>query len=51
MASAIREGDWKFIKSFETDSTYLYNLKDDLAEANNLIKEHPEKADTCYKQN
>ena len=45
MASAIREGDWKFIKSFETDSTYLYNLKDDIAEANNLINEHPEKAD------
>lgn len=44
MASAIREGDWKLISSFETDSTYLYNLKEDIAEVNNRITQHPEKA-------
>ncbi|WP_321373314.1 sulfatase [uncultured Draconibacterium sp.] len=45
MGAAIREGDWKLITEFETEQSYLYNLKDDLAEENNLSKEFPEKRD------
>lgn len=43
MGAVIRDGDWKFIWDFETDSTYLYNLNKDLAEANNRASEYPEK--------
>lgn len=44
MGAAIREGDWKLIWDFETDSTFLYNLKDDLAETNDLTAKQPEKS-------
>jgi arylsulfatase A-like enzyme len=44
MASAIREGDWKLIKEFESEKLYLFNLKEDLGENKNLISEYPEKA-------
>lgn len=44
MGAVIREGDWKLIWDFETDSTLLYNLRDDLAEANNLDAKHREKS-------
>lgn len=40
MGAAIREGDWKLIWDFETDSVFLYNLEKDLAEANNLTDSH-----------
>lgn len=36
MGAAIREGDWKLIWGFESDTIYLYNLKEDLGETNNL---------------
>lgn len=42
MGAAIREGDWKLIWAFETDSTYLYNLKDDLGESNDLALMQPD---------
>lgn len=45
MAAAIREGDWKLIKEFETEEIYLYNLKEDLGEEHNLCFEFPEKRD------
>lgn len=45
MAAAIRKGKWKYIIEFETEKEYLYNLDDDIAERNNLIKEHPEKGE------
>ncbi len=45
MGAAIREGDWKLIDEFETKKLYLFNLKDDLAEENNLAGEFPEKRD------
>lgn len=47
----IREGDWKFLeitkvnrknKSSQTTS-YLFNLKDDVGEQNNLITQYPER--------
>lgn len=42
--SVIREGDWKLVQYFEDDSVELFNLKEDLAEAKDLSKEHPRKA-------
>ncbi|WP_158973665.1 sulfatase [Cellulophaga sp. L1A9] len=42
MASAIREGDWKLIWEFESDSVHLYNLKQDLQETDNLVYKYPE---------
>lgn len=34
--SIIREGDWKLIKRYETNSFELYNLKEDIGEENDL---------------
>ncbi|PWJ57887.1 arylsulfatase A-like enzyme [Dyadobacter jejuensis] len=36
MAAAIREGDWKLIKDFESEELYLFNLKEDVGETKNL---------------
>ena len=36
--SAIREGDWKLIELFETNSVELYNLRNDISESNDLSK-------------
>ncbi|PAY19492.1 aryl-sulfate sulfohydrolase [Rhodopirellula sp. SM50] len=41
--SAIREGDWKLLRG--GDREYLYHLKNDLQEQQNLAGEHPEIAD------
>lgn len=43
-ASAIRVGDYKLIEWFEDDSLELYNLKDDIGEKNNLVKQMPQKS-------
>jgi arylsulfatase A-like enzyme len=45
MGAAIREGDWKLIKEFETEELYLYNLKEDLEEAYNLSMKYQGKRD------
>ena len=45
MGAVIREGDWKLIWDLETDSTQLYNLKEDLQEVNNLSLTHLGKRD------
>lgn len=42
-AGAIRSGDWKLIEWFETGRLELYNLKEDLGEANNLAEQNPRK--------
>lgn len=42
-AGAIRMGDWKLIEWFETGRLELYNIKEDLSEANDLSKQNPEK--------
>lgn len=42
--SAIRKGDWKLIYFYGTASTELYNLKTDIGERNNLVKEYPARA-------
>ena len=41
--AAIREGDWKLVQSYEWETVELYNLKDDIGEANDLSKSNPEK--------
>ena len=35
--AAIREGDWKLIRWYETGKEELYNLKQDIGEMNNLV--------------
>ncbi len=42
--TAVREGDWKLIHFMEHDKYELYNLKNDIAEKNNLIDDFPDKA-------
>jgi len=41
---AIRRGDWKLIEWYEDGRLELYNLRDDLGEANDLATAMPEKA-------
>lgn len=41
--SAMRLGDWKLIHYFENNDFELYNLKEDIAENNNLAETNPEK--------
>lgn len=42
--SALRQGDWKLIEFLEDDHAELYNLKEDIAEQNDLAKTMPERA-------
>lgn len=42
-SAAIRQGDYKLIKWYETDSLELYNLATDLAEQYNLVDSLPDK--------
>lgn len=42
-ASAIRSGDWKLIYFYDTESTELYNLAEDIGEQNDLATENSEK--------
>jgi arylsulfatase A-like enzyme len=41
--TAVREGDWKFLK-MGSQQSFLFNLANDPGESKNLIKEHPELA-------
>ena len=41
--AAIRQGNWKLIEFYETNTTELYNLSNDISEMNDLSKKHPEK--------
>ena len=43
-AAAIRSGDFKLIEFFEDSHLELYNLRDDIAETENLIDREPETA-------
>lgn len=51
-ASAIRKGDYKLIEFFDsrTPRLELYNLKNDLGEKNNLIKQAPELAENMHRE-
>jgi hypothetical protein len=41
-SSAVRKGDWKLILNWE-GTLQLYNIKDDLSEANDLAESEPER--------
>ena len=44
LGSAIREGDYKLIHFYDTDSVELYNLKNDISEKNDLSGKMPQLA-------
>ena len=46
--AAIRQGEWKLIVFYETQTIELYNLKDDISELNNLTQAYPDKALELY---
>ncbi len=48
--SVIRKGDWKLMQFFEDDSLQLYNVTQDLGEAENLAETHPEIAENLLKE-
>lgn len=39
--SAVRDGDWKLIRWYETQTEELYNLKNDIGEQTNLLQNNP----------
>ncbi len=43
-SGAVRMGDWKLVKSYETNESELFNLKEDLSETTDLSKKFPAKA-------
>jgi len=43
-SGAVRAGDYKLIEWYEDNSVELYNLKSDIGEKHDLVKEMPEKA-------
>ena len=47
--AAVRAGHWKLIEYFEDGTLELYNLKDDIAEQNNLAGVMPEKTSELHK--
>ena len=47
-ASCIRKGDWKLIHYFEDNSIKLYNIANDISEANDLSKSNAEKAQQLF---
>lgn len=46
---AVRSGPWKYIRT-QTNGEFLFNLDDGIAETNNLISAHPEKAEELRRQ-
>jgi len=44
-SGAVRAGDYKLIEFYEDNRIELYNLKNDIAEQNNLARQMPEKAE------
>jgi len=43
-AGAVRNGDWKLVKNYETGETELFNLEEDVSESNDVSREYPEKS-------
>lgn len=48
--SSIRRGDWKLVKLYESDETYLYNLADDIGEGEDLKATQPKVAKRLEEQ-
>lgn len=54
-AFGVRKGEWKFIqfhnrKTKKLTRAELYNLKDDIGESKNVIKDHPEIVEDLKKE-
>jgi len=47
---AIRQGNWKLILRKKDAEPFLYNLKDDLAETNNVARLHPEMVEAMLRK-
>ena len=47
-AGAIRLGDWKLVKSYETNKIELFNIANDIAETNDLSKTNISKANELH---
>jgi arylsulfatase A-like enzyme len=50
MAGAVRQGPYKLIEFYDDDRIELYNLEQDISEANDLSKKEPEKANELYRK-
>lgn len=48
--AAIRQGNWKLIEFYETETVELYNLQEDISEHNNLAEQHPAKVKLLLKR-
>jgi arylsulfatase A-like enzyme len=48
--SAIREGKWKLVESYQDGSVELYDLQNDLGEHKDLAKKYPEKTSMLLKK-
>ena len=42
---AVRAGDWRLVEFYEDNRVELYNLAEDIGEANDLAGTRPDKAD------
>lgn len=42
--SAVIDGDWKYVYRYDLETSYLYNLKKDIGEKNNMIQENKKEA-------
>ncbi|TDB62747.1 sulfatase [Arundinibacter roseus] len=49
-SGAIREGDWKLTKSYETNEIALFNLREDESETNDLSKTNTSKAQQMHQK-
>ena len=52
--SAVRRGDWKYLRTYKTGdrdkyNSFLFNLKEDIGETKNLATERPEKVKALAK--
>ncbi len=47
-AGAVRSGKWKLVQNYETGSTELFNLEEDISESNDLKFSHPKKAQELF---
>jgi len=47
---AIREGKWKYYVNYDGSGPQLYDLLDDVSEANNVVKQHPELVDSLHQK-
>ncbi|QDT03414.1 Arylsulfatase [Rubripirellula lacrimiformis] len=48
--ASIRDGDWKLIEFYETGTSELYRISEDIGETNNLADAHPEIRDRLKTQ-